>query len=334
MKEMRRNWFLFGLAALLAASALACGGSGDDGNGGGTGGSGGAEVPDTGDEDCFNGVDDDGDGLIDCEDPDCSVLRECQGDCTSQTPVCETNQTGRVARICLDGACQPAGTVSDDGQLVLGSATVRATVAENLRLYVSRNRVYEMVLVHPIRPDGERVSCDTLVADTRFGGSLEAYNVVGAVTNSIEAAGDTIPMPLFDMPVADEEGWFALVRFWGARTSTGEPTGEVVAIGCQSGFQIPAGTTREDPAQVNFRFVESVCKPGGTECPDPLSCGAALLCRDERCSDCNRTGVTCRDVEGEAMCLKVCDEAGSQRCPERHRCDNTPGMLPACVPVD
>lgn len=345
MNEMKRNWILFGLAALLAAGAFACGSSDDDRpNDNGAGGGGGVEIPDTGDEDCFNGEDDDGDGLVDCDDPDCSVVPECQGSCTSQMPVCETNQTGRSARVCLDGSCQPAGTVSDDGKLVLGSVSVRATLADNLRIFKDRNRTYLLELVHPMRPDGVRTTCKDLVEDARFGGSLERFNVIAAVTNAIERAEDTTPMPAFDMPVPDEEGWFALVRFWGARTPTGDPAGEVVAIGCMEGMQIPATcdlacvqdeTCREERGcNVNLRFVESVCKPGGSECPDPLSCTTALLCRDQRCEDCNRSGVVCRDVDGDAMCLKTCDVAGTQRCPERHRCDTTPGMVPACVPLD
>ena len=44
---------------------------------------------------CDNGIDDDGDGLIDCVDPDCSTAANCQGACTvcsgTKTYICNAN---------------------------------------------------------------------------------------------------------------------------------------------------------------------------------------------------------------------------------------------------
>ena len=44
--------------------------------GGGKGGGGGGGEP--GSEHCKNGIDDDGDGLVDCADPDCASKRFCR----------------------------------------------------------------------------------------------------------------------------------------------------------------------------------------------------------------------------------------------------------------
>jgi hypothetical protein len=46
--------------------------------GGGKGGKGGSGGGDTGGEHCKNGTDDDGDGLVDCADPDCASKRFCR----------------------------------------------------------------------------------------------------------------------------------------------------------------------------------------------------------------------------------------------------------------
>lgn len=336
MNRSNRNLLVLGLVALLAAAAApACGSDSNEAGGadGGTGGGGG--TVETGGEDCFNEADDDGDELVDCADPDCFVLDVCSNECNAQVPGCEANQTGRITRVCLDGACAPAGPVSEEGELVRGNIHVYSRLADNLRPIAARNKAISLELIHPERPDGTPATCDALIDAGRFGGSLAAFNVIGFASLSIQEPGDTIPAPAYNMPVSDERGWLVLVRLWGARDRTGQPTGEVVALGCRDGVQMPEGPyDPEDPVRNVTVDVQAVCTRD-EHCPEPLTCLAgALLCRDARCGNCGHAGV-CREVNGEPICLKTCDPEGeTQTCPSNHRCDTTPGLTPACVPLD
>jgi hypothetical protein len=67
-------------------------------------------------EECGNFRDDDGDGDIDCADMDCSGLSQCYvGECTGDAPVSSISQRGNVGDSCrTDNDCHSARCCNDD----------------------------------------------------------------------------------------------------------------------------------------------------------------------------------------------------------------------------
>src|SRR5690606_3238691 len=107
-------------------------------------------------------------------------------------------------------------------------------------------------------------------------------------------------------------------RFYGA-LDNGQPAGELMALGCRAGVVIPAGEFVDDDDHRGSIQMQPVCSPSDpASCPDPLTCKfGALVCRDERCTDCSGAAVICRDVDGDAQCLKRCapETLDTQPCP-------------------
>ena len=64
-------------------------------------------------ENCFNGVDDDGDGLIDCADPDCNGTCIDGNECTADS--CDTSQQPQVAPHCVHDPAPLNGMPCNDG---------------------------------------------------------------------------------------------------------------------------------------------------------------------------------------------------------------------------
>jgi hypothetical protein len=333
VKLAKRNLLLLALASALAAAAPACSSSDDtEGGGGGSGG-----LPDTGTEDCFNGVDDDADGAIDCLDPSCLVIAECTPDCTGQVPGCEGDQQGAINRVCVGGSCEAAGQISEDGALLRGSVVVYSTLVAAIQAQAGQNKAYLVEFFHPVRPDGSQATCDDLFEAGRSGAPVEGFNVVGSTSGSINVGDTTIPSMATGIPVeAEGSGWLMLSRLYGARDN-GMPAGELVGLGCQESVIIPAGEFVDDAAHAVNVSIQPVCSPSDpNSCPGELTCKfGALVCRDERCVDCVGSRVICRDVDGSAECLQRCDPEtiGTSPCPADHRCDTTPGYSPACIPL-
>lgn len=176
MKIDRSNWFVvLGLAAALAA----CGG-GDDGQGGAIDAAfadarvdgGGINPPDAGrdggsddggpgddggsadggttaQENCGNGMDDDGDTLTDCDDPDCDTAL-----------LCDT-----AALSCPEGQIRTIVSATDLPRLIIGGETTTSTVNVAAPGQISRLLV-QASLYHPwvgdvdlvlVGPGGQRI---------------------------------------------------------------------------------------------------------------------------------------------------------------------------------
>lgn len=341
---MKFRLILLALATALAAAAPACSSDDDGGNGGG-GGTGGTGGIDTGDEICDNAIDDDGDGAIDCDDPNCSELEACKVGCTDQIPDCEADREGRINQVCIptggSGVCVPAGQVSDTGEIPRGSVMLFNQLSAPLESLAARNKAFLVQLFHPTNPDGSDASCDDIFQAGLTGGDISGVNLVGSSQGAIATPDTTVPAPAFEMPLAPEgEGWIVLVRFFGTRDLQGRPGGELLGIGCKEGVVIPPGAYVEGSEEHTATVViDPVCSPA-----DPDSCAGgktcqvgALVCRDQRCTDCSAlNNRTCRDMDGEPVCLQMCDPANLdvQPCGDGERCDTTPGERPACVPAE
>ncbi|WP_373044138.1 hypothetical protein [Vulgatibacter sp.] len=333
MKIPNRNLLLLALAAALAAAAPACGSSSPGAEGPKN------EPPDTGAEICDNGIDDDEDGAIDCADPNCLVLEECTATgCTEQVPTCEADRVGQLNLICLEGSCEPAGQLVD-GATVRGSVQVFNQLDSRLHSLTDRNKAVLVELFHPLKPDGSEATCDDIFVAGLDGGSLAAFNLVGASSRGISDPDTTIPAPAFEMPVPEEgTGFLLLSRFYGARDVSGNPGGELVGLGCKEGVVIPPGPYVEDDDHAVYVTILPVCDPGNDTCPDGKTCQiGALVCRDKRCGDtCSALdNNTCRDIDGSPTCVQMCDpeRLETRPCASGERCDTTPGERPACIPV-
>jgi hypothetical protein len=113
----------------VALGFVACGPAarGDDfGNGSGHTDSG---TPNTGPENCTDGIDNDGDGLIDCADPDCSGIDGC--------PVCGQVETLQGSGIFLPDGISSGATCSTDAQCSNTPATPNCVYKECHASYTS-----------------------------------------------------------------------------------------------------------------------------------------------------------------------------------------------------
>jgi hypothetical protein len=112
-----------------SAGASGAGGSAGEGGGGtggigggGTGGGGTGGTP--GVEDCLNGLDDDGDGKIDCEDPDCQPTHTCVPPVPSgwQGPVAVYDGSG-ASPDCFESGGYPSIVVTANASFSPGTAS-------------------------------------------------------------------------------------------------------------------------------------------------------------------------------------------------------------------
>ncbi len=84
------------------------------------------------DEDCSNVIDDDGDGLIDCDDPDCEATNECEdtfvrGDTNSSGAIDLTDGIATLNFLFVGGsapACFDAADTDDSGSLAINDAVI------------------------------------------------------------------------------------------------------------------------------------------------------------------------------------------------------------------
>jgi hypothetical protein len=345
---------LLALGVALAAAVPACSSSDDDntGVGGkGGGGSGGTEEPiDTGNEICDNGIDDDEDELVDCDDPNCGEVEACHIGCSAQVPDCEADRLGAINQVCIpvdgEGTCVPSGNVTTDGALERGSVMLYNQLAPALSTLSSRNKAYLLEFFHPVNPDGTQASCDALFEAGLLAGDVALGNSVGLAWGEIVVPETTVPTLAVDIPVPSAgQGLLVLTRFYSHRDVTGRPGGELFGIGCQVNVTFPAGEFVEDAEHTATVRIEPVCDPADeNSCPGGKTCQVgALVCRDRRCgTECKTSeNETCRevDLDGDGVaqpeCLQMCDPAklDIQPCKgDGERCDTTPGERPACIP--
>lgn len=330
---------LVALATALVAASPACSSSDDNGGGNAGGGGGGGGSIDTGNEICDNGVDDDGDEAVDCDDPNCLEVEACHIGCTDQVPACEGSTSATISQICMQGTCVPAGQVSDDGAIVRGDMQVFNQLAPALQGgLTARNKAYLVEVFHPENPDGSAASCDAIVEAGLSGRTIPGVNLVGSIGNKIQVPDTTVPTLVPGLPVPPEgKSWIFLTRFYSTSDQQGRPAGELFAIGCKANVVVPPGAYVEgDESHTLSLTMQPVCNPADADsCSGGKTCQVgALVCRDRRCgTECSGLDrETCREIDGEPTCLKQCDPESLPCTGDGERCDTTPGEQPACVP--
>jgi hypothetical protein len=114
---------------------------------------------------CANGVDDDGDGLTDCDDPDCSTSPACKpcnrqqncGDIVNEvtTPCCITQPSGSAK-------CSPPGQSTPEGDPVTAQVLFDLDFKSTLTGSLKPMSVI-LRFVYPNKVDGSPISCTDVV---------------------------------------------------------------------------------------------------------------------------------------------------------------------------
>lgn len=324
----------------LAAFGPSC--SGDDNGKGGDGGTGGGGGTIVLQEICGNALDDDDNGLVDCEDDACARTEECCPGCFTQCGergqlACQGTLEGTITMICSPGgACERSGEVDANGTPRLGEVMVHSKMAE---INPSMNYAAEQLLViSSDRPNTTtKATCEAIMGRQIDPKNPNDVNVVFEVAVAVQTKNDFVPAPAFGVPLPREgDKLLAVVRFFAARDINGNPVGDYVGEGCSEFPFIPEGDYTEENKGEPGRTLEVVIRLfcGGfldRDCMEPKTCVMGL-CRDTRCGTCG-PGQTCREWNGAPECRRTCNP-DAPNCPNLHYCDTTPGEPAACVPVE
>jgi hypothetical protein len=324
------------LVAALGLSFAACSGDDpDDKDKTGQGGDGaGGDLGPV--EICDNGIDDDEDELVDCEDPDCETHEACDNGSCKQ---CQDQAGCSQGLVCASEVCEPQGRVDPQGNFLTGAIMVNASLEKLIEGFPQRNRAYSVELYYPVRPNGEPLDCKALLKAGRVSSTIPDVNRVKRTTASIEtgtllnrllASGSPVP--------ADGIGYLALVRYYSVQGLDGAPAGELTAIGCTENVVVVEGAFVDDEDHAVDVSMGPVCRPSDpTSCPDERTCSQAFLCKNLNCgSDCGAAyNTVCRRIDGEDVCVEDCDPNRLEinGCESGEICDTTPGELPACIPL-
>lgn len=284
---------------------------------------------------CDNGIDDTGNGLVDCQDPTCDTHAACVTECSTQASCASGGGGDRAVWVCAEGVCRNATSYGTDGEVLYGEVGI-VNQYDQRRTKVSTLRSYSVQIFHPSIPGSQdRLTCDQLTTWAREA-NLDAskLNVMKATSNQFVQTNDRQNdlIRVADVPATGDENWLVLTRFFtgGLHIDSKEPTGQMPALSCIENFSNPPGEW--DPSRQVQVDVEAACR-SDADCADGWTCQTSVgLCAYLRCDPTCSAGEVCRELpNGEPACMIRC-EAGDPPCPVGNRCDTTPGWRPACFP--
>jgi len=209
---------------------------------------------------CYNGIDDNGDGLIDCADPECAFLPECQSNYYGTCPRCSSACT--VQRECI----RPEGWVYEQPLAICRNNVCTAwDKAIQVRIELDTHTTWagfqpppRSVLTRFIKKaaaDGSVVDCsvvaaaapgklpaDVLQLETSDRFVLQGFDVYGLSNPQL---GQGISLPLVNVSTGSD--YLLYIEFWyGPRDGTTKlPTLNRAGWGC---FDDPAVTTQLFPS--------------------------------------------------------------------------------------
>lgn len=202
-------------------------------------------------ETCGDGIDNDGNGLLDCQDPDCAgqpqcaprnygLCSKCGNTCTSQVGCVTSYQNERPVPYCTDGFCTALGSF------------IQPRIELNTRMYWSGLAVVPRSastrFIKKTGNDGMPVTCArvaTVAADRNVSGAIEASGQfvlqgldVTRVTNP--ELGQGITLALVNTQTGGD--YLIWIELWGGfpDSNTQLPTGRRLGYGCYE----DANTTR------------------------------------------------------------------------------------------
>lgn len=279
---------------------------------------------------CDNGIDDDENGLVDCDDPGCDTDPACITGCKSQS---ECSWTGGATEICTEGICRTVATFDDDGKVITGEVGV-FNQFDTTRTRVNTIKSYLMEYFHPAIPgSSEKLDCEFL-AEAARSGTLDTLEL-----NRIRVAPRIFPSDSRDSYLLRDNGvlvtsdtkWLMLTRYFEGKFSEDSATrvtGRMLAFSCVEELEVFPGEW--DPSTQVPVDVQPGCYDD-EHCAEGWECMKAVgLCAYQQCDPpCDARGFTCRqDANGEPKCLPKCHE--NRPCEPGYRCDETPGWEPAC----
>lgn len=280
---------------------------------------------------CDNGIDDDDNELVDCEDPYCETHSACVTDCSSQA---QCGDDPRAVQVCMDGICRMAVTFDGEGKVLVGEVGIMNQF-DIRRTKLSSIKSYTVEYFHPAIPGSSSpLTCETLATQAREATLVPSkYNVIRTIHNAFtQSSGDTFLIRDSGVPATSDVGWVTLTRFFegNREAQSGVPTGRMLAFSCVPELQVFPGSTW-DPSRQEVVDVSPTCS-SDSDCADGWECITSTgLCAYRQCEPSCPQGTTCRQLaSGDAQCLVKCHP--TLPCESGYRCDSTPGWEPACFP--
>ncbi len=219
--------------------------------------------PDAGTEACHNGVDDDGDGDVDCLDRDCDADTLCAmplKSCTLPRDCGDAVKDTYSGLVCLQQKCIPPGPVDGKGKLVEFDHLASAQFDKYYTSVSVRPLSLMIRIVYPITASGRRLGCAELVplagagtectrsaVDTLADLNLVYRNLIALNWGTVSGSQVVFNNLLMTWPQGDDFIVYA-EAWWGGRT-TGDrleavPTGNRAGLWCQEQVKIePAMAT-------------------------------------------------------------------------------------------
>lgn len=294
---------------------------------------------------CHNGIDDTGNGLIDCQDPLCADDDFCEGwvcedgacikECESQR---ECDGDPRVMpslrSICDAGTCELFASFDSTGKPKTAEATVHTNLTRVPRPATLRSLVISYL--HPVRPDGSRLDCEVaedLIRQELLddGSQVNVASRTAMRVNELSNEATNVTAGVTHIPIPTKPtGYVVVARFYnGAPDIHNEPRGVLAAFACREDVGATAST-------VNLE-AHPGCSPGEVgSCPENWTCSAVGICHYDQCEPKCGSHQTCRELDGEPVCLRLCGEnVNLGACDIGERCDDSPPWRDAaCVPED
>ncbi len=231
---------------------------------------------------CSDGADDDADGLLDCDDPDCDEDAACLA---PPPPPCQFQaDCGYFARICHEGKCVAPGPFNKrTGEPETVAVKVQASFDTLLSETARRPASVLLRLLDPRNSNGTTLTCDTLLdpAATTAEKSLaldedatlnHLWRHASALTWSADAT-----FSFEAEKVSRATGLLLLAEAFSGALVDGAPTGERAAVVCVDGVDL----TVTEPGAIALAFAgEAVCADVKDDDGDGL-----LDCDDRDCAE-------------------------------------------------
>jgi gliding motility-associated-like protein len=202
---------------------------------------------------CNNGIDDDGDGFIDCYDPDCSGAANCVDDYISEVPICEVPPTAFPSFAIKQQWASANGTTSSSSSFTIGDLDGDG-FPEAVTTNYSTNGIYilngitgatqNQVNIAPIKPWN-----DMIIADIDGDGCAEIFVVYSSSEFGI-IAFDCNLNKLWQTQTSYNLGNIGITDFDG--DGLAEIYGRDEIIDAHSGTIMAAGTHGTDKFGANY----------------------------------------------------------------------------------
>ncbi|HEY3445976.1 MAG TPA: hypothetical protein VGK67_06395 [Myxococcales bacterium] len=212
---------------------------------------------------CVDRLDEDGDGLTDCDDPDCAAYSACAPrparTCSRQSD-CGDIVDEMVTDVCLEGRCQAPGTATWRGDAVTAQVSIRMVFGSALT-GPSKPRSAVVRFVDSRRPDGSALTCAQLKAmdncqDLSTRSRIDEEPGINQIFRSVygldfsTCSGTECVFPNLFATVPRGQGFLLYGEAWYGNRELNDPTGSCASVFCADGQGVDG---ESDQVQVTFR---------------------------------------------------------------------------------